>query len=222
MYFYGYKQCPNSMFVHSEVMSILIAEDHDLYRASLIQMIKAIYVNAKLFEATNGVEALQAIAENAIDIVLIDLNMPVKDGYELIEQLTLIPNRPKIVINSVAAFGTFIRVNFKEGNIEGYFVKSSSMEELYRGLQVIFEGGYYFAESLSYVIRKSDLDVWELVETSGVELTAQEQKVLLGICEQQANADIAKADGVSVHTIKTHRKNLKSKLKIQHNAGLVI
>ncbi len=63
---------------------------------------------------------------------------------------------------------------------------------------------------------------WELVQKPKEKLTVQEQRVLIGICEQLTNHEIARRLLVSEHTVKNHRKHLKKKLNIDHTAGLIV
>jgi len=81
-------------------MKYLVTDDSKLARLSLIKSLKSQVEDAEIFQATNGLEALQMMEKEKVDIVFLDLTMPQMDGYEALPKLLEINNRAKVVVVS--------------------------------------------------------------------------------------------------------------------------
>jgi two-component system chemotaxis response regulator CheY len=105
--------------------NILLVDDSNVVKAVLMKILagSSLIIN-KVFDAANGVEALRAMNANAIDLVITDINMPVMDGFELIERMHLdimLKNIPVIVVSTE---GSLTRVSYlEEMGIRGYVRK---------------------------------------------------------------------------------------------------
>jgi YesN/AraC family two-component response regulator len=78
---------------------ILIVDDHNLFRKSLSNLIHTFKFLSTIYEAANGLEALEIISSNLIDIVLLDVQMPVMNGVDTIKQIKKVASKPRVIYN---------------------------------------------------------------------------------------------------------------------------
>jgi two-component system, chemotaxis family, chemotaxis protein CheY len=114
---------PNRKIVMAH--NILLVDDSNVVKAVLMKILAGSSLNInQVFDAANGVEALKTLNANTIDLVLTDINMPVMDGFELIERMNLdimLKNIPVIVVSTE---GSLTRVSYlEEMGIKGYVRK---------------------------------------------------------------------------------------------------
>jgi|FLOH01.1.fsa_nt_gi two-component system, chemotaxis family, chemotaxis protein CheY len=81
-------------------MKYLVTDDSKLARLSLIKSLKTLTGEAEIFQATNGVEAIKIMEDEKVDVVFLDLTMPVMDGYEALPKLLELNNKVKVVVVS--------------------------------------------------------------------------------------------------------------------------
>jgi DNA-binding NarL/FixJ family response regulator len=203
-------------------MFILIVDDHYFFRDPFREFIELIDDSFQVSIAKDGRSALDKLQQQKFDLVITDLSMPVMGGAELFEQAMQLPQPPRFVFNSMYKADDYIKRYFNSGYLVGYFTKCNSESELTKGLRVICDGGIYFCERLHDVIAHEPIAGWTLVDQQTEALSLMEEKVLKGICEQTSNKEIAEKLFLSEETVKTHRRNIKRKLKITHTAGLII
>jgi two-component system, chemotaxis family, chemotaxis protein CheY len=112
--------------------NILLVDDSNVVKAVLMKILagSSLTIN-QVFDAANGVEALKALNANSIDLMITDINMPVMDGFELIERMHLdimFKNIPIIVISTE---GSLTRVSYlEEMGIRGYVRKPFVAEDI--------------------------------------------------------------------------------------------
>lgn len=200
-------------------MRILLVDDHPAYLEGVIRLFSQISGISSLKKAYDGLEALQIIKSQKIDLVITDIEMPKMTGDKLFEEVMLIPNPPKFVFNSLYTDKHIILKYFETGYLVGYMTKTTSIREMQHGLNLISEGGLYFCTDINRIIKRKGLS-WKIVDD--IVLSEAERTVLIGICEGKENKDLADYLSLSIHTVKTHRKNIKKKLGITNTAGLVI
>ncbi len=122
--------------------NILLVDDSNVVKAVLMKILagSSLTIN-QVFDAANGVEALKALNANAIDLVITDINMPVMDGFELIERMHLdimLKNIPVIVISTE---GSLTRVSYlEEMGIRGYVRKPFVAEDILSVINEVLGG----------------------------------------------------------------------------------
>jgi len=117
--------------------NILIVEDEKLIRKGIVKMIERSEVEYQtLFQANNGIKALEVLKENEIDLVLTDIKMPKMDGVELVSKISDFPNPPYIV--TISGFDDFeYAVTMLRNGVKEYLLKPVEREKLIQVLKVI-------------------------------------------------------------------------------------
>ena len=208
-------------------VTILIADDHKLFVDTLVVALEQqSRIPVRIVGAVgNGEELLNRLTVVQPDIVLLDLNMPVLNGLEVIPIIRV--NFPKLRILVVTKYSDpkFVRECLQVHNISGYVLKTSSLGELLDGLILVQQGQSYISKGLQLYPKDSDEDGEESLfdETflAKYNLTRRELEILGLIAQAKSNAEIADGLFISPQTVGAHRKNIMRKLNISTTAGLV-
>ncbi len=198
---------------------VLLADDHNLVRAgfrALFQSIEGIEVIA---EAANGREALQLIATQQPDVVLMDIAMSGLNGLEATARVAQEFPHVHVVMLSMHANEEYVLQALRSGAM-GYLLKDASVTELELAINAVMRGETY----LSPAVSKHVVEYVQRVggESSSLQrLTARQREILQLIAEGCTTQEIARMLHISVKTVETHRAQLMERLDIHDVAGLV-
>ena len=198
--------------------SILVADDHAIVRRGLRQVIAEECDGVVVEEASTGQAALDAARRQDWAVVILDINLPDKNGLEVLKDLkTMRPALPILILSHHAEAEYAVRA-FKAG-AAGYLTKESASEELAAAIRKVLAGGRYvspsFAEQLAGRLT-SDLDT-----LPHHALSDREHLVLCQIAQGKAVSQIADELALSVKTVSTYRARLLEKLHLANNAELM-
>lgn len=198
---------------------ILIADDHTMFINGLRLLLSAMPGFEVSGVASNGLQAMEHLAQNEdTDIILMDVNMPLLNGYQTTFQVRQQYPGVKIIILSMLA-DEFSVTKLLEAGAHGYLFKNADEEELFEALQTVLEGKTYITKEIREKIslpRKSTVTGEE-----GVKLSSREIDIARLIMEGLTNGEIADKLFLSVRTVETHRKNILAKLNLKNTASLV-
>lgn len=201
-----------------EMIRIMVVDDHQL----LIDGIKSALADSGrirvVAEAHNGKAALELLEKVQVDVVLMDINMPVMDGLECTQIITKTFPEIRVIAISQYPEKRFIKNMLKNG-ASGYLLKDTGKEELGNAILKVSEGGTYLNERLSQTINfqaaKPDYNLLF------PELTPRQKEILKLIIEEYSSQEIGDKLNLSFHTVETHRANLMLKAGARNTAGLV-
>jgi DNA-binding NarL/FixJ family response regulator len=201
-------------------MVVLLADDHALVRAGIHALVAELPNVTEVVEASDGPEALVAVAEHKPDVVLMDIAMPGMDGLEATARIVKQSPGTRVIILSVHQSEELVRGAFHVGAF-GYLLKAAAASELQEALRAVARGKMYVSAS----VRKM-FDDWRGSEPAGTnilvpELTPRQREVLRLIAEGLGSRQIAQSLGIHVKTVDTHRTELMKRLGIHNVAGLV-
>jgi len=130
------------------MIKILIADDHAIVREGLKQILSQTPDMVVVAEASNGQEALDKLARNNIDLIVLDISMPGKDGLDVLSEImSKRPQLPVLILSMYPAEQYAVRV-LKAG-ASGYLTKESAPDELVKAIRQISEGKKYISPSLA-------------------------------------------------------------------------
>lgn len=206
------------------MIQILIADDHNMFLNGLKMLLSTNRKYAVAGEAHNGAEILQILKEIPIDVILMDINMPVLTGYEA--TLVISKQYPdiKIIALSMLADNTSV-MKMLEAGAHGYIFKNADEQELYDAIDSVHADAYYLPADLQpllseYLKKRRDVDRgYEKIDTHP--LSTREIEILKYIMNGLTNNEIADLLFLSNRTVDTHRKNILSKLGLNNTAALV-
>jgi DNA-binding NarL/FixJ family response regulator len=203
--------------------TIALADDHVLLRNGLANFIRN-FEHEVLFEANNGDEVISFVSEGKIpDLLLLDINMKVKDGYET--AFWLKNNYPEIRILALTMLddeNAIIRM-IKNG-ARGYVLKESEPVELRDAINAVLQKGFYYSEMVTgrLVHSISGMDEDNQSSQKLAQLTDREMEFLKLACTEMTYKEIASKMYLSPRTIDGYRDALFLKLDLKTRTGLVV
>ena len=203
--------------------NIALADDHVLLRNGLANLIRN-FGHEVMFEANNGEDMIRYVQEGKRpDLILMDINMPVKDGYESAAWLK--NNYPGIRVLALSMLddeNAIIRM-IKNG-ARGYVLKESEPAELKNAINAVLQKGFYYSEMVTGRLVHSISGVDDESQNSQqvMQLTEREIEFLKLACTEMTYKEIAAKMYLSPRTIDGYRDALFLKLDIKTRTGLVI
>jgi DNA-binding NarL/FixJ family response regulator len=208
-------------------ISILIADDQELLRASFRLLLQTEPGLRVVGEAGDGPGAVAAARRTAPDVVLMDVQMPEMDGIEATRRICEAPEcaETRVVILTVFDLDEYVFAALRAG-ASGFLVKDSPPTDLLRAIRVVAAGEALLAPSVTKrLIGRFALDQAEPTPRASATLegvTAREREVLVLIARGLSNTEIAARLYVSESTVKSHVRRLMLKLAARDRAQLVI
>lgn len=196
----------------TERIRVLIVDDHPMV-AEGIEAILETYDDLDVVGTlSSGREAVDSIEDRDPDVVLLDLNMPDVTGLSATE--LILEKRPgtRILILSMHDSPEYISTALSCG-AKGYILKDVPTEEIKTAIDEVMSGGEYLCTGAKSSLKPK-------ISGGSEVLTNREQTVLLELAQGRSNREVAKVLEISIHTVETHRKNIKRKLGINSTAGL--
>lgn len=199
------------------MIKIIIADDHEIVRAGLKQIIadsKDMHVKG---EAHDGQQLLEKVRIDKYDVILLDIKMPGRSGLEILKQLkTEYPDIPVIVLSMHPEDQYAVRT-IKAG-ASGYLTKETAGEKLIEAIKKVFNGGKYISPSLAEKLADSIAN--DKQKAPHEYLTDREYQVICLIASGKTVTEIARELFLSVKTISTYRQRILEKMNMKNNAEL--
>lgn len=200
-------------------IKIILVDDHTLFRTGLRELISMRDGYRVTGEASDGAEFLRILPMTAVDVVFMDIAMPVMDGGEATREALRL--RPDLKVICLSMFGDeSYYTRMVDAGAKGFLLKDSGIDEVFGAIDAVVSGGSYFSEalmsSLSQRLRSSE------VADVNNELSSREIEVLVGICRGSSTQEIADELFLSKRTVDVHRANLLEKTGCKNVASLVV
>ena len=204
------------------IKKILIADDHQLVIDGIELMLSTEKDLVCVATARTGHEVLSQVKETAVDLVILDINMPELNGVETCRLLQRDHPGIKILALSMLREASLIKLMLKHG-AHGYVLKSAGKEEVLQAIHKIFAGERYYSGEVAEVIMASlsGEPPKEKKQSPFPQLSRREKQVLRLIMDEFTTAEIGEQLNISFGTVETHRRNLLIKLGARNTAGLV-
>jgi two-component system invasion response regulator UvrY len=197
-------------------MKILIADDHAIVRKGLIELLQEAFPAVEVFEAVNSQQAIDIISKQDLDVILLDISMPGRNGIETLKQIRSQGIKAPILMLSMHPEDQYAIRALKAG-ASGFINKESATEELLTAVHRILGGKKYITASVAEKLA----DVGEQGTKPAHEfLSDREMQVLQKIASGETVSEIADELSLSVNTISTYRTRLLEKLALNNNAEL--
>ncbi|GAB7545539.1 response regulator transcription factor [Cupriavidus sp. CuC1] len=199
------------------MINILIADDHAIMRSGLKQIVATTSDIVMVAEAADGSAMLEGLRGTAVDLLLLDMNMPGISGIDLIRRVRSEWPALPILVLSMHNEGQVVSRALRAG-ATGYVTKDSDPEILLAAIRKLARGGKFIDPSLvDAVVFKPSIDDAPPHEL----LSDREFQVLQRLAAGQSVNEIAEAFSLSAKTISTHKMRLMQKLGLDNNAELV-
>lgn len=203
-------------------ITVLLAEDHTIVREGLRSLLELGGDVEVVGEAATGRQAVDLARKLRPTVVVMDIAMPVLNGFEATRQILRAVPETKVLVLSAHSDDEYV-VHMAAVGASGYVVKQNSGQVLVHAVKEVASGNPYFSPSIVKRLR----DAERKAGGSGAAgakpqrpLTSREAEVLQLVAEGAANKQVAAELGISIKTVEKHRQQLMDKLDIHDTAGL--
>jgi NarL family two-component system response regulator LiaR len=195
----------------ADLIRILVADDHLVVRQGLNALFVPRNGMEVVGEAVDGAEAVEKARTLQPDVILIDLNMPVKSGLEAIADI--IQENPAARILVLTSYGEVANVSaaIKAGAL-GYLLKNSSAEELFHSIRGVAMGSLSLTPDVAQALKQKLRQPGDTLPPPIPDLTERELDVLRGIAQGLSNQEIAEGLHIEKTTVRSHISSILNKL----------
>jgi len=205
----------------SSVTRILVVDDHPLVRHGLVQLLAREPDQQVVAEAGNADDAMRILAEDEVDLLVLDLSLDGIDGLELIKNIKALHESLPILVVSTHDERYYAQRALHAGAL-GYLSKDAAIECVADAVRRVRAGKVYLSEEMSERLLHQMIENGEEVHASPIDrLSDRELEVFRGIGRGLATRQVATSLNLSVKTIETYRENIKAKLGLQNANELV-
>lgn len=199
-------------------ITILIADDHEIVRHGIEKVISKTKDLAVIGEAATGQEVLDQVKKLNPDVVLMDIEMPEKTGWDvLVELKALYPKLPVLILSIFPE--EHYGVRFIRAGASGYLNKASSPAQMVEAIRKVHSGKKYVSPELAEKL------IQEMGQATGEQphqrLSAREFQIFCMIAAGKKLKDIADELNVGITTVSTHRHRILEKMGMDSNAELI-
>ena len=209
---------------NEEVIRVIIADDHVLYRAGVKTALSSKKDIKIIAEADNGLHLLTLLKVITPDVILLDIQMPIMDGITTLPEIKKLYPGIKIIMLTMMDDQSMI-TKLMELGANSYLTKTSDSEIIYEAIKTCHEHEYYFNsltnKALLNNLRQKTPSFIKLQQDDAT-LSDKEITVLRLMCEEKSTREIAEAVELSPRTIEAIRDKLKTKTGAKSTAGLIM
>lgn len=203
--------------MNANPMRVVLVDDQGLVRAGVRKVLEGEPDMVVVGEATDGYELMKLLRTVEADVVVLDLNMPGRDGFEALRDLHMADLSVKVLVLSLHDDSQYVGRAVREG-AHGYLLKDCAVQELPLAVRAVMRGQPFFSPraqaALSEALRNGQgLDPIDL-------LSPREQEVLKRVASGLSSKEIGSALNISPRTVETHRASLMRKLDLHSVAEL--
>ncbi len=201
------------------MVKVLLVDDHPLFAEGMRSMFKPEDGIQVVSHTKNGHEIVSLLETTEIDIILMDIDMPIMDGISTVELLSEKGVTKPILMLTMHESIKYVK-NALEKGVQGYILKDASKDELVEAVKKVSKNENYFHPKINnqvfdYLRGKST------GKTDLNELSEREKEIIKCLADGMNSGDIANALNISWHTVKTHRRNIMHKLNVNTSVALV-
>jgi DNA-binding NarL/FixJ family response regulator len=205
----------------SQPITVLLADDHAMFRAGLKALLEAEASIEVIGEASTGDEAVDQTRRLRPQVVVMDLSMPGSDGLEATRRIAALDLDTSVLVLTVHAEEEYL-VPVVQAGASGYLTKTSADRDLVEAIRVVARGEVYLPPQATklllqeYKAAEADEDTSKLQQ-----LSSREQEVLALTAEGFSSREIGKKLFISPKTVDTYRSRIMKKLGLDHRSELV-
>ncbi len=193
-------------------IKIILADDHKIVLDGINMILSSNDEFNVIGEFENGQEVLDFLNNNAVDVVVMDINMPLMDGITCSRHIKEKHPETKVIILTMYPQKSFIEEIIKIG-IDGCLLKNNTGKELSDAIIRVTSGKSYYDQIQTFDSNEDKVKKYKLSE--------REIEIIQSLAEGLSSADIADKYFISLHTVKTHRKNILKKLNLHATPELI-
>lgn len=200
---------------------IALADDHALFRRGIANLLLEFDDIEVVFDVANGKEMQDKLRDKEnIDVILMDITMPVMDGYATTAWVT--KNFPEIHILALSMFDEEMAViGMLKAGAAGYVLKESTPQELHKAITEVKEKGFFLNEMVSGKMLRT-VHTGAYLQEEDIQLSDRELE-FIGLCVSELTyKEIADKMNLAARSVESHRESIFEKLQLKSRVGLVL
>src|SRR6266478_3709497 len=204
-------------------LRILVADDHELVRRGIQELLRARGGWKVVAEAVNGLEAVEKASELKPDVAILDISMPDLDGLQATRQIRETAPGTSVVVLTMHESDQMVRRVLDAGAL-GYVLKSDLATHLVKAVRGVSTGKLFLTPKVSDIVLKGFLKTGnqpDAAEQSQARPTPREVEIIRLVATGKVNKEIAAQLGITVRTAETHRAKIMNKLGLRSVAELI-
>lgn len=201
-------------------MSILLTDDHPLFRKGLEDIIRTTqYGSAKFLSASNGKEAVDLFKVSKPDLIFLDINMPVMNGFDAANQI--LEEKPQTPIIVLTQFDEMpLILNFFKIGARAFLTKNIEVDEISVAMTSVLNGDYYYHSRYDDTISQ-----WLMTglrkKVPSIKFTTREMQLIMLMSKGRTTQEISDHLQLSFRSIETYRYQLIKKVDVKNTAELI-
>ncbi len=200
-------------------IKIIITEDHSMVREGIKLMLNTLENIEIVGDFPNGKELIDFLEkDNNVDIILMDLSMPIMNGIETTRIIKEKYKKIKIIAITMHDEQSFIIDMYKSG-ADGYVLKESGSEDLLKAIETVAQGKSYFTNDVSIKLINSLAN--NLIEPQKQLISSRESEIIRLVSRGLKNKQIAEKLCLSARTVESHRRNILNRLNLKNTAEMI-
>lgn len=199
-------------------MNVHVADDQEVLIGGYLSNFNLSNINLVGF-SLNGYDLIQWIKNNTCDVLVLDINMPEIDGIEVLRYFKKNNIKVKTIVFTEHEQEMFIQETLSLG-VKGYVLKRDKGENLVKSIYKVYNGGFYFSETIAEVIQVNNLDV-DYLSIIKNDITPRELEVLDLLQQEYTNDEIGGELDMSSSSVRNLTMRLRKKFMVNTNVGLV-
>ena len=206
----------------NQPIRLAVVDDHELFRKGFVSLLKEHNDLKVVIEAANGKELIEQLKSIKVDVILLDIEMPVMDGIETTERLQGKYDATKIIVVSMYNDSNYIKHLISKG-AHGFIHKEHGVEIVVEAIYGVLENNYYFNEEVSQSLVKGLMkNKLILPNFEEVSLTEREKEIIYFISKELTNKEIGERLNLSTRTIDGHKERILQKTKAKNSVGIIM
>jgi DNA-binding NarL/FixJ family response regulator len=203
-------------------ITVAIADDHQLFRKGVIHSLSPYKQLRFVLEAGTGDELLSGLANEPVQVILMDLKMPGKDGIETTKLISRNYPDIKVLIVSMYEDERFVH-HLMENGAHGYLLKNAEPQEMLKAIIDVIEKGYYLNDFVNRILLRTAGQKQKNLPALDIDLALsdREKMVLRLICMEFTAQEIAQKMELSSRTVEAIKDRLMDRFGSKNTAGLV-
>ena len=196
------------------MIKILIADDYDLIREGLKKIIKQDPAMQVVAEAKNGAEVLPLLQKQSVDVIVLDISMPVRDGIDVLKDCTKYYPQIPVLILTMHSEKKYAMRAILAGAV-GYLSKESTSRELVQAIRCVVNGGKYITPTLANYLVESIRHNGSSTEQPHELLSDKEFEILCRLASGNSVKGISDELNITPSTVHTYKSRIYKKMGLQ-------
>lgn len=201
---------------------IALAEDHQLVRQGMVSLLSEESGIDVVFDVSNGAELLDELKSTKVDVILLDLDMPVISGQQALKVIVKKYPETSVIIISMHYSDEFISECVAAG-ARGFLPKNCDIEKVVDAIYAVKEQGFYFDDNVSKAILYKLVGKKDVNPNSDNEVMSEREiQIVELLCDEKTTNEISEILSLSPRTVETYRNRIFEKTKSKNVVGVVL